>query len=133
MSAQTLLSSGDKWFAYSGSIVGGVSVAATIPLITIPNTGLRDSYIDIQPIFGTLVSNAVGSSLGIEVKIDDVVVLTCDQFSVTNWGGTQLSTNQLLRYSLFVPRQSKLEVISLNTTANNTQERGCNILGYYLP
>ena len=132
MSAQTLLSGGDKWYSYSGEVFGDVSVPATISMILIPNTGLKDSYIDIQPIFGTLVSNLVGSSLGIEVKIDDKVVLTCDQFSVTNWGGTQLSTNQLLRYSLFVPRQSKLEVISLNTSANNTQERGCNVIGYYL-
>tara|TARA_R100001163_G_C4921310_1_gene101398 strand:- start:104 stop:502 length:399 start_codon:yes stop_codon:yes gene_type:complete len=132
MSSQTLLSSGDKYYAYSGITFGDISVPASIPLINIPNTGLRDSFIDIQPIFGTLVSNAVGSSLGIQVEIDNNVVLTCDQFSVTNWGGTQLSTNQLLRYSLFVPRQSKLVITSLNTSANNTQERGCNILGYYL-
>tara|TARA_R100001163_G_C5022090_1_gene164648 strand:+ start:185 stop:574 length:390 start_codon:yes stop_codon:yes gene_type:complete len=127
-----LLSDGNRYYQYSEIVAGDVSVPATISLINIPNTGLRDSFVDIQPIFGTLVSSAVGSSLGIEVKINDTVVLTCDQFSVTNWGGTQLSTNQLLRYSLFVPRQSKLEIISLNTSANNTQERGCNILGYYL-
>jgi len=132
MSSQILLSGGDKWYSYSGELFGDVSVPASISMINIVNTGLRDSLVDIQPIFGTLVSSAVGSSLGIEVKLDNVVVLTCDQFSVTNWGGTQLSTNQLLRYSLFVPRNSKLEVISLNTSTNNTQIRGCNVLGYYL-
>lgn len=129
---QQLLSDGKKWFAYSGKQVGDVSVPATIELINIPNTGLYDSYVCIEPIFGTLVSNALGSSLGIEVVIDDIIVVTCDQFSVTNWGGTQLSTNQMLKYTLFVPRQSELKIISLNTSANNTQERGCNLIGYYI-
>ena len=35
-------------------------------------------------------------------------------------------------YDLFIPRQSKLEVISNNTADNNTQERGVNLIGYYL-
>ncbi len=39
MSAQTLLSGGDKWFSYSGEVFGDVSAPATIQLNFIPNTG----------------------------------------------------------------------------------------------
>ena len=129
---QQSLDGGKRWYAYSGLKQGDVSLPSTIELINIPNTGLEDCYINIEPIFGTLVSSALGSSLGIEIKINGETVVTCDQFSVTNWGGSQLSTNQMLKYTLFVPKQSSLEVISLNTSNNNTQERGCNILGWYL-
>lgn len=130
MSAQTLLSTGDKYYSYSGSVSGDVSVPASIQLILIPNTGLRDSYIKLEPYFEQLVSGASGASLGIEVKIDDVTVIKARQFyhgSSSNISGAGAET-----YDLFVPRQSKLEVISLNTSANNTQERGANIIGYYL-
>ena len=33
---------------------------------------------------------------------------------------------------MFIPRQSKLEVLSLNDADNNTQDRGANLIGYYL-
>ena len=133
MSAQTLLSGGDKFFAYSGEVFGDVSVPATIPLITIPNTGLRDSLIQLQPFFGSIVGTSSSLALGIQVKLNDVSVLRFRQFEGTNWGQEQLISNEdINNYSLFVPRQSKLEVIRLNTSPNNTQVSGCNILGYYL-
>ena len=135
MSSQILLSGGDKWFSYSGVVFGDVSVPATIQLINIPNTGLRDSVVQIQPYFGTIVNPAysIDTALGVEIKLDDITVLKFEQFSLTNWGGAQLTSNESINnYSLFVPRQSKLEIISLNSTQNNTQERGCNLLGYYL-
>lgn len=135
MSSQILLSGGDKWYSYSGVVFGDVSVPATIQLINIPNTGLRDSVVQIQPYFGTIVNPAysIDTALGVEIKLDDITVLKFEQFSLTNWGGAQLTSNESINnYSLFVPRQSKLEIISLNSTQNNTQERGCNLLGYYL-
>ena len=135
MSAQTLLSGGDKWFSYSGVVFGDVSVPASIQLINIPNTGLRDSIVQIQPYFGTIVNPAyaIDAALGVEIKLNDVTVLKFEQFSLTNWGGAQLTSNESINnYSLFIPRQSKLEIISLNSTQNNTQERGCNLTGYYL-
>jgi hypothetical protein len=132
MSAQTLLSGGDKWYSYSGEVFGDVSAPATIGMIFIPNTGLRDSIITIDPFFGTPVSNDLNTSLGITIKIDDVTVYTADEFiSPTSQSNFNLSTSRI-DTSLFVPRQSKLEIISLNTTANNTQIRGVNVLGYYL-
>ena len=133
MSAQTILSGGDKYYSYSGEVVGDVSVPTTIPLIFIPNTGLRDSLIQIQPYFGKIVDPGFIESLGVQVKMDDVVVLSFNQFDGTNWGQEQLTQAvSINNYSLFLPRQSKLEIIRLNTTRNNTQTSGCNILGYYL-
>ena len=128
MSRQILLSGGDKWYSYSGEVFGDVSVPATIPMITIDNTGLRDSYIVVQPYFGAAASTANGMILGLTIKIDGVVVV--------NTQGTQgnVISNDVLNetFNLFVPRNSKLEIISRNTTDNNTQIRGANVIGYYL-
>jgi hypothetical protein len=128
MSSQILLSGGDKWFSYSGEVFGDVSVPATIPMITIDNTGLRDSYIVVQPYFGAAASTSNGMILGLTIKIDSVVVV--------NTQGTQgnVISNDVLNetFNLFVPRNSKLEIISRNTTDNNTQIRGANVIGYYL-
>jgi len=127
MSAQTLLSGGDKWYSYSGVLFGDVSAPATINMILIPNTGLRDSYVKIMPYFGALVSGGTGDVLGLEVKIDDVSVI---KSQLT--GGSGDIKDQFEYFDLFIPRQSKFEVISLNTSGNNTQQRGCNVIGYYL-
>jgi len=121
MSAQTLLSGGDKWFSYSGEIFGDVSAPATIQMNFIPNTGLRDTYAIIQPSYGLPVSTSSTAIIGIEVKINDTTVIR-----------SQTVRREGDDFVLFVPRQSKLEVISLNNATNNTQIRGCNILGYYL-
>jgi hypothetical protein len=126
MSAQTLLSGGDKWYSYSGVLSGDVSVPATIQMLFIPNTGLRDSYIDVEPYFGRLISGSTGEALGVEIKLDDVTVVKSQQYYNENYSDT------MQKWHLFIPRQSKLEILSLNTTANNTQERGVNLIGYYL-
>jgi len=124
MSAQTLLSGGDKWFSYSGVVFGDVSAPASIQLILIPNTGLRDTLVQIYPNFGLPVITSTGNQLGISVKINDVEVI----HEQDNLAYAHSSTP----FQLFVPRQSKLEVISLNTSGNNTQKRNCNLIGYYL-
>ena len=126
MSAMTMLSTGNKWNSYSGVTFGDVSVPATIQLIFIPNTGLKDSYVKIQPFFGQNVSTAAAMSVGILVKIDDVEIIKAQDRDADS---QQMNSNG---FDLFVPRQSKLEILSLNTSGNNTQERGVNILGYYL-
>ena len=125
MSAQTLLSGGDKWYSYSGTLFGDVSVPATIQLILIPNTGLRDSLIELQPFYGQPVSTSTTQQLGVVLKLNDVEIYR-------NQGNDYrpFSYNEQIR--LFIPRQSKLEVISLNTSGSNTQLRGANIIGYYL-
>ena len=124
MSAQTLLSGGDKWFSYSGVKFGDVSAPATIQLNFIPNTGLRDSMIVVQAFYGLAVTATGTAQLGIIIKIDDT--------EVVKFQGREYSREDNDTFNLFVPRQSKLEVISINTSGNNTQERGANILGYYL-
>ena len=126
MSSQILLSGGDKWYSYSGIVFGDVTVPASISMVLIPNTGLRDSVIQIQPFFGKPVSSSGGAQLGISVNLDDVEVLNNQPHSAQN----QNNGNE--NFTLFVPRQSKLEVISLNISGNNTQTRGCNIIGYYI-
>tara|TARA_R110002124_G_scaffold79381_1_gene211171 strand:+ start:481 stop:864 length:384 start_codon:yes stop_codon:yes gene_type:complete len=127
MSSQILLSGGDKYYSYSGEIFGDVSVPASIPMITIDNTGLRDSLIQVNGFFGKDVSTTNGQQLGIQIKLDNVIILneqparSSEIYTVTN-----------NTYSLFMPRNSKLEIISLNTSGNNTQIRGVNLIGYYL-
>ena len=129
MSAQTLLSGGDKYYSYSGVLFGDVSVPATISMILLPNTGLRDSLVQIEPFFGVPVVDTNDNGLGIEIKLDDVTIYK-SQAKRANIGyrGMQIENNT----QIFVPRQSKLEIISLNTSGNNTQERGCTLIGYYL-
>lgn len=135
LGTQQLLSDGTKWFAYSGQLQGDVSVPASITLLTIDNTGLRDSYVCIEPFFATPITVNTATSLGIEISIDDIVVFTGDQFLVPD---SQASFNLSKggasgqKVTLFVPRQSKLTVISLNSSGNNNQQRGCNLIGYYL-
>jgi hypothetical protein len=128
MSAQTLLSGGDKWFSYSGVTSGGVSVPATIQLNFIPNTGLRDSVVQFNPYFGRPITAAVGDGLGLIIKIDDVIIYK----GTTNYGNNFREDVVSNSITLFIPRQSKLEVLSMNTSNNNNQERGCNLTGYYL-
>ena len=113
----------DKWFANSGPIVGDVSVPSTIELINIPNTGLRNAYVKIIPFYGKPVSVASGNGLGIIVKINDIEVIKA-QMDDSN-------DDNRLQFEQFIPYQSKLEIISLNTSANNTQERGVSILGWF--
>ena len=125
MSAQTLLSGGDKYYSYSGIVFGDVSVPTTIPMITIVNTGLRDSLIEIQPYFGRPSGLGVNDALGILIKLDNV--------EIYNSQGSDYrppAYNEQIR--LFAPRNSKVEIISLNTSANNTQTRGVNLIGYYV-
>jgi hypothetical protein len=125
MSAQTLLSSGDKWFSYSGVTFGDVSAPATISMILIPNTGLRDSLVQFDPYYVSKNANTtLANQLGLQININDVTV-----YKDTSYFQGASPQNDV---QLFVPRQSKLEVISLNTSANNTQERGVNVIGYYL-
>tara|TARA_R100000655_G_scaffold97239_1_gene140095 strand:+ start:19 stop:405 length:387 start_codon:yes stop_codon:yes gene_type:complete len=128
MSAQTLLSGGDKWFSYSGEIFGDVSAPATISMILIPNTGLKDSLVQITPYFGQPVSASANTGLGIAIKLDDVTIYKTQAEEQTS-RQEQIVSNTI---PLFIPRQSKLEIISLNTSGNNTQIRGANLLGYYL-
>ncbi len=126
MSAQTLLSGGDKWYSYSGEVFGDVSAPASISMILIPNTGLRDSLIQVQPFLANPVSTAGGAALGLTIKLDDVSIYN-QQFS----NHSEIKPNIEIE-NLFIPRQSKLEILSNNTSGNNTQIRGVNVIGYYL-
>tara|TARA_Y100001963_G_scaffold81797_1_gene113445 strand:- start:414 stop:779 length:366 start_codon:yes stop_codon:yes gene_type:complete len=119
-----LLSGGDKYYQNSGVVIGDVTSPATISLITIPNTGLRDSFVIIQYSCGNIISSG-GDQLGISVKLDDVEIINAQ-------GDLREREINPETWNLFVPRQSKLEIISLNTSGNNTQKRSVNLLGYYL-
>lgn len=86
----------------------------------------------IQPFFGRPI-NATNTNvaLGLQIKLDDVTI-----YRQGGEDGQSGLHEQFMRVqnlvTLFIPRQSKLEVISLNTTDNNTQIRGANLIGYYL-
>ena len=78
----------------------------------------------VQAFYGLAVTATGTAQLGIIIKINDT--------EVVKFQGREYSREDNDTFNLFVPRQSKLEVISINTSGNNTQERGANILGYYL-
>ena len=127
MSSQILLSGGDKWYSYSGVLVGDVSVPATISMILISNTGLKDSYVKLQPYYAKPVSTAVDTQLGLIISLDDTEIY---KSQAKDGASRRVDRNDSI--DLFIPRQSKLEIISMNTSGNNTQERGVNLIGYYL-
>jgi len=127
MSAQTLLSGGDKYYSYSGSLSGDVSLPATIQMIFIPNTGLRDSYIEILPYQGQPIATGVNDGIGLRIKMNDETIY--EDKSRSNYNNAPSVDNTI---KLFIPRQSKLEVLSINTDNNNSQTRGCTLIGYYL-
>jgi len=125
MSAMTMLSVGNKWYSYSGMLFGDVSVPATIQMIFIPNTGLKDSLIQVLPCFSLPADDTAGQGLGITIKLDDVEIYKSQP-------AIQRRNTVTNTIPLFIPRQSKLEILSNNTTGNNTQTRGCTVIGYYL-
>jgi hypothetical protein len=116
----------NKYFIYSGSVQGDVSVPASITLINIDDIGNQDSEMHIQPFYGIVASGTTGTQLGVEVKINDITVYKAQSGRSTDFN--QVDNN----IELFIPRQSKLEVISINTSGNNSQERGANITGKYI-
>jgi hypothetical protein len=127
MSSQTLLSTGDKWFSYSGEMQGDSGAPASISMVLIPNTGLRDSYVEILPFFGQEVSSGVDEALGIQILIDSVSMFTSQSRQQQQERETIANV-----VKIFVPRQSKLEILSINTNNNNSQIRGVSVIGYYL-
>jgi len=117
------LSNGNSWFAYSGLVVGDVSAPASIELLNIPKTGLRDSWVKIQPCYGQPNSTSGNTALGIIIKINDEEIVKSQP------PNSPSQPHNI--WELFIPYQSKLEIISLNTSANNTQERGVIVVGWY--
>lgn len=122
---QQLLSQGERFYVYGGLKTGDATNPATVNLVSIDNVGLRDCYVQIQPYFSLPASTATNEGLGIQILIDDEIVFE------------QKSPDPFYRdvqqpINLFVPRQSKLTILSLNTSGNNTQSRGCSVLGWYL-
>lgn len=119
------LSSGRKWYAYSGIVNGGLALPAFVTLIDIPSTGLKDSYIKIQPCYGQPIAMGDGDALGLLVLIDDTVIFDSQS------SRQQQPTSRSDYLELFVPRQSKLTVTSINTVNNSLQDRGAAVLGWY--
>ena len=122
--SQRLLTSGDRYYAYSGIVQGDVSVPASITLLSM-DSGLRDAFVKIQPSYGKEINNSVGQQLGISVLIDGIELVK-QQAEYES----RISSDEMIE--LFLPRQSTLEVVSLNSSLNNTQDRGATLLGWYL-
>ena len=119
------LAGGKRFYAYSGIKFGDVSAPSEIQLIDIKSTGLKDTFIRLLPYYGLAASGNPNDPLGIELTIDGITVIKSQAFEYR--GAIQDES-----FSIFVPRQSRLIVNSINTSANNLQERGANILGWYL-
>jgi len=117
---------GSRWYAYSSPLVGDVGLPATVTLIDIPSSGLRNSFIKVKPFFGQPVSTAANQALGISILIDETEVFN----SIYSNNSTTKPNSDVIE--LFIPRSSTIKVLSLNKAANNTQVRGCNILGWYV-
>ena len=69
------LSDGLRFYAYSGIVQGGIAVPASVTLISIPNTGLKDTFVKIQNSYGLPVTTGFQDALGISILIDDVEVI----------------------------------------------------------
>jgi hypothetical protein len=118
----------EKWYAYSGVIQGDISVPASITLIDMPSTGLSASFIKIQPYFGAALAISPNDGLGLSVLIDGVEIFKAQSLRMVN-GEEQIVSDSI---ELFVPQQSRLQILSLNTASNNNQDRGCTVLGWYV-
>jgi len=127
MSDLQTLPSGNKWYSYSGSVNGGPTLPATVELVKIPSTGLKDSYVKIIPFYGTPVTVTTGDALGIKIFINQVAVYESQApLTALNTGGAALP----FMVELFIPKQSELQILSLNTANNTLQNRGCTVLGW---
>ena len=117
------LAGGRRFYSYSGILNAGVTAPPDIDLININSTGLKDAFVKIQPFYGQPTATGLGDLLGISVLIDNVEIYK-----------SQASETEIAQdgFELFIPRQSKLTIKSINTAANTIQERGANILGWYL-
>lgn len=115
----------ERYYAFSGLLQAGAAQPATLTLIDIPDTGLRNSIVQIQPFFGLPVTTAANEGLGTQILIDDVIVF--EQKSPDPFYRDIQSIIQIP-----VPKNSKLTVLSLNTNGNSTQSRGANLIGYYI-
>lgn len=124
MSDLTTLPGGHKWHSYSGIMVGGPSIPATVELVKIPSTGLRDSYVKITPFYGTPVTTGAGHALGIKIFINQVAVYEEQPSTIAAGGATPIE--------LFIPQQSELQILSLNTATNTLQNRGAAVVAWWL-
>jgi len=123
----TTLPGGGKWHSYSGSVSGGPTLPATVELVKIPSTGLKDSYVKILPFYGVATTTAAGDALGIKIFINQVAVYESQPL--------RLQSNTMttpVTIELFIPQQSELQILSLNTNNNTLQNRGCAVLGWWL-
>jgi len=120
------LKSGRQWYAYSGVVQGGPTIPAFVTLIDILSTGLKDCFVKIQPSYGKIISTTDAQVLGLLILIDDVEIIN-NQHYEGSWRTVSEPTIEL-----FVPRQSRLTVKSINTADNTLQERGVTVLGWYL-
>lgn len=125
------LPSGGRWFAYSGNVNGGGATPAFIDLITIRGTGLRDAFCRFTFTYGMPPNNVSANQLGGLILIDSVEImeLTPAAFGQVDPAG---GTAGFQVVELFVPRQSLLEVKSINRAANDLQSRACSVLGWEL-
>jgi len=119
------LKSGRQWYAYSGIVQGGPTIPAFVTLIDILSTGLKDCFVKIQPCYGNLVSTS-SPALGILVLIDDVEIFDNQNYEPSRTGDRP----EIIE--LFIPRQSRLTIKSINAEANTLQDRGVTVLGWYL-
>jgi len=117
------LPSGNKWYSYSGSVNGGPTIPATVELVKIPSTGLKDSFIKVFPFYALAAAFAPGDALGIKIFINQVAVYEWQVATVRYEAAPQT-------IELFIPKQSELQILSLNTANNTLQNRGCAVLGW---
>jgi len=120
----TTLPGGGKWHSYSGVLVGGPAIPATVELVKIPSTGLKDTYAKITPFYGVPITTVAGDALGIKIFINQVAVY--------EWQADERRPAQPLLIELFIPQQSELQILSLNTANNTLQNRGVAVLGWWL-
>ena len=110
---------GQTIYGASGVLVGDVTLPATIPLLSF-NVGRRDDQVTLYFYTGPAIDTT--DPLGWQVDVNDHTVLKIQ-------GNTSTNAYQAGGWSMIWPAESKVSVLSLNTTNNNTQERGCYFVG----
>ena len=87
--------------------------------------GLKNGFVKFQASYGRPNGVALTDTLGISILIDGIQIYRSQ-------GTDYRPPASRTPIELFVPKQSRIEVISLNTSNNNTQDRACTILGWYV-
>lgn len=117
-------SDGSGYYGNSGLKTGDATLPATITLFDF-NSGLKDAEGILTAGFSLPITTAANEGLGIQILFDDNIVYefkSPDPFYRNIPNGI----------NIFIPRQIRFKVLSLNTNGNNGQSRCATLTAKYI-